>query len=195
MKNHQGHHIYICFLSLACLLLWACNSQQTSGQQQAKSHSSMKIMIQHYMVPCTGMDAQWCMIFKEEGKEEWQYSYSEIEGLDYQWGYTFWLEVEEIIEENPPMDSPGGYFLLKKIIKKERVPEETTFELVLAQPGMNLLLERVNSGLSLMDVDILSDLPTKDLDPLFEKSAATYIGVFQHTSLKNKIRLLNLKTE
>lgn len=180
--------------SLFGLLLFSCSVKKTT-QEDSTQNESMIITIEHYQVPCTGVDVQWCLLYQEKGKDEWLYNYGDIAGFDYDWGYRYSLEVTSVQEENPPMDSPGGHFQLVKVLQKEMVPESTTFELVLAEPGGYNPLIRNGDQLEMMGLTVTTDLPEEQLEALSENGDGTLVGVFQHSSIPNEIKLLNLKTE
>lgn len=175
------------------LVLLGCSSTP-SDKEQANQENAMIIEIQHYQVPCVGESVQWCMLFKEKGSDDLNFEYSDIEGLEYEWGYNYQLEVETVKEINPPSDSPGGFMKLKKIIKKEKVVEGDTFELLIIDPEYGNLMSKGEKGYDLMGIAVSSDLPETSID---EKVSAggTLIGTFKHAPAKNELQLINLKTE
>lgn len=183
----------VLFVAACAASVMACprSSDGNSGGQD-----TLTIQVNHFLVTCTGMDFQWCLVYKEKGKDDWKYNYSSIEGLDYQWGYNYELEVEIVKESNPPIDDPGGYFRLKKIIHQEKEPSDTQFELILAEPGSGSAVNIKEDGQwVIMGVKIVTDLSDESLKVLLEEVNQTYVGLFQHTNQPDEIKLLNLKTE
>lgn len=79
------------------LLLAACNS---SGESVEKS-----IFVAPAKVPCEGAGPQECLLIRESPDADWQLWYEPIEGLDYQEGTLYELQVEETTVENPPADA------------------------------------------------------------------------------------------
>lgn len=191
LLNHRN----ISILFMAFCVAWLMSCPRNSGGQSGGA-DTMTILVNHYLVPCTGMDFQWCLVYKEKGEEGWKYSYSDIEGLDYKWGYNYELEVEVVKEQNPPMDDPGGHFRLKKVVRQEREPSGTTFELILAEPGSGSSVSITDDGQwTIMGVKVVTDIPDESLKVLLEEINQTYVGLFQHTDQPNEIKLLNFKTE
>lgn len=188
-------HRFLCLLLAVMFATGTTSCSRNSGGNSGDQNARI-IQVNHYLVPCTGMDFQWCLVYKEKGKGDWKYSYSDIEGLDYEWGYNYELEVEVVKENNPPMDDPGGHFRLKKMIRKDKEPSGSNFELVLREPGSGRVVSITDEGQwKIMGVKIATDLPDESLKVLLEGSSHTYVGVFEHTDQPNEIKLLNLKTE
>lgn len=186
----------VLLVSLFVVCVGGVMSCPRSSGGQTGDQDTLTIQVNHYLVPCTGMDFQWCLVYKEKGDDDWKYSYSDIEGLEYQWGYNYELEVEVVEERNPPIDDPGGYFRLKKVIRQEKEPSDTQFELILAEPGSGSSVNIKEDGQwMIMGVKIATDLPDESLKGLLEEISQTYVGLFQHTDQADEIKLLNLKTE
>jgi hypothetical protein len=66
--------------------------------------------------------------------------YGSIEGFVYDWGYLYWLEVDEHRVENPPADASSIRTVLRTVNAKVRVPPGTQFDLVLT-PGDGRVVE------------------------------------------------------
>lgn len=194
MKYHSLIFRYKSLLIIAGLAFGACNSPLTSGNN-SQEEDLITIWVNHYMSTCTGMDIQWCLLYKEDKNDDWEYSYSYIKDFEYQWGYNYELEVEIVKEEDPQMDSPGGYFQLKKIKSKEKVDAGTSFELIVSEDGGPNYIINENGELDMLGVKVESQLSPEQMKPLFEGEGHFLIGVFQHSDQANQIQLLNLKTE
>ena len=92
------------FLSLAC----TANSDI----------QSKKLIIADHLSHCVGVGPQSCMLVKESPEDEWTYFYDQIEGFDYEAGYTYELIVTEIPVENPAADASSIRYQLKEFISK-----------------------------------------------------------------------------
>jgi len=60
------------------------------------------ISVNHHKVECEGYWVEQCLQVKEQGDEQWQYFYEEIEGFDFVWGHTYKLLVE--VEQMPVIE-------------------------------------------------------------------------------------------
>ena len=71
--------------------------------------------------PCSGVAPMECLQIKKNVSDTaWQYFYDEIEGFQYEPGYTYTLEVKREKVDNPPADrSSINYTMLKLIAKKK----------------------------------------------------------------------------
>ena len=111
------------------------------------------ITIYHYKVPCAGENTQWCFLIKINGGEQQNY-YGEIQGLNYEWGYRYTIGAEKIQLTNPPADASSFAYKLKKILKKERVPQTTTFSLPFKMND-ETLVKKKNGACYLLGVKII----------------------------------------
>lgn len=82
-----------------------------------------------HMVICQGESSQWCLQTKNGLDKTWSNHYSIIEGLDYQWGYNYFISVNKVKIDNPPQDGSSIKWVLKTIVKKTKVPLNTKFTL------------------------------------------------------------------
>ncbi|MFN2187848.1 MAG: DUF4377 domain-containing protein, partial [Candidatus Promineifilaceae bacterium] len=69
-------------------------------------------------VECEGEGPQECYLVKYNPNEDWQYFYSEIQGFNYEPGYTYELVVAEIPVKNPPAGASSIQYLLYEIGNK-----------------------------------------------------------------------------
>lgn len=88
----------------------ACNSN-------SEVQSKMLIVADH-LENCVGVGPQSCMLVKENPDDEWTYFYDQIEGFEYEEGYTYELLVNEIPVPNPAADASSLRYELKNIISK-----------------------------------------------------------------------------
>jgi len=90
-----------------------------------KSHSqeeTLTLVVNSLKVPCEGVGQRSCLQVKYEGDKDWQLFYSEIEGLDYEEGYLYSLEIikRERDKENMPMDVSSYTYHLKSVLEKTK---------------------------------------------------------------------------
>ncbi len=67
---------------------------------------------------CYGMNPMKCLQVKKGKEALWSNFYSNIEGFDYQPGYTYVLRVKEKKVKNPPADGSTVRYILKKVVYK-----------------------------------------------------------------------------
>src|SRR4051812_40889549 len=116
--------IYSCLLSL---LIGNTRFRSVANNQLAQ-HTILTIT--HYKSPCMGEHVQWCFLITIDGGEQ-QYYYGQVEGLNYEWGFRYTISAEKIKSTNAAADAPSFTYQLKKIIKKERMPQTAIFSLPL----------------------------------------------------------------
>ena len=87
--------------------------------------------MQHYAAECVGLSIQRCLLVKEPSQSDFDFLYDGIEGLAYQWGFVYELEIKEHHVSHPPADGLSIRRVLLKLILQTRVPAGTAFDLVL----------------------------------------------------------------
>lgn len=92
------------------LMIIACTSH-------TEVQSKMLIVADH-LENCVGVGPQSCMLVKENPDDQWTYFYDQIEGFDYEEGYTYELLVNEIPVHNPAADASSLRYELKNVISK-----------------------------------------------------------------------------
>lgn len=118
-------------LPLAVLLLAGCASTPTDpGEPVAES-----IMVFHHPVECVGFVVQGCLLVKIDDDADYRPLYDGIQSFSYEWGSTYELEVDRYEIENPPADGPSVRRVLRRLVRKTRVPAGTQFEMVLTGNG------------------------------------------------------------
>lgn len=173
-------------LGLMVLLLMQC----AENAAKTRTHSPEKpeaMTIQHYKVPCQGESMQLCYLIKMEGQEDWEYFYDDIEGLDYEWGYVYKLEVSRTQIENPPQDGSTLALKVKKVLKKEAVSSDTSFELPLSLDG-SVLLEKQDAGWI-----YFQSIPVNVSPALADQLSGANTGVFRHGDNQQSLTLLSVK--
>lgn len=84
----------------------------------------IKLEIKENKVPCTGVAPMECLQVKEEKNKEWTYFYENIQGFNYEPGFTYKLKVEKNKKlGNLPADASAFEYKLKKVISKKKVKE------------------------------------------------------------------------
>jgi heat shock protein HslJ len=120
MKNR--YQLIGLLVLMTAMALSACAPFGRSGQKT--------IYVGPYLVDCTGVAPQKCMLVKEDPKDDWTYFYDQIQGFDYEPGYEYELVVQEEKVENPPADASSLQWTLVEVVSKERSLEGTTWALV-----------------------------------------------------------------
>lgn len=108
---------------------------------------------------CVGVGPQTCMLIKENPEDEWTYFYDQIEGFEYEEGYTYELLVDIIPIENPAADASSLRYELKNVISKTPSVDQS-----------DLLKEW--TVIKMKGLDNLSSSPTL----LFQEDALTIAG-------------------
>lgn len=107
------------------LLILSCSTTKT-----VEMDDSDTIEVNFHQVICQGVGPQWCLQIKENGNKDWSYFYDEIEGLKYEWGYTYFIKVKKEKVENPPADGSSIKWILTSLVKKEKIKPGTAFNLI-----------------------------------------------------------------
>lgn len=76
------------------------------------------LIIADHLEDCTGVGPQTCMLVKENPEDEWSYFYDQIEGFEYEAGFTYELLVNQTFVTNPAADAPAIRYELKNVISK-----------------------------------------------------------------------------
>lgn len=160
------------------------NTAKTRSKTPEKTET---MTVQHYKVPCQGESIQLCYLVKTQGQADWEYGYDEIQGLEYEWGYVYTLEVSKTTIDNPPQDGSSNAIKLIKVVNKEAVAASTSFELPLIMEG-TAMLEK-GSG----DWTYFKTIPVVVPSDLTTKLDQAQTGVFQHGDKKQTLTLLSVK--
>lgn len=67
---------------------------------------------------CMGVVPQECYLIKENLEDEWELLYEEIEGFEYEEGWTYKLRVEEQTVDDPPADGSALRLILLEVVSK-----------------------------------------------------------------------------
>jgi len=67
---------------------------------------------------CIGAVPQECYLIKENLEDEWEFLYDEIEGFEYEEGWTYKLRVEQQTVDDPPADGVSTRLILIEVVSK-----------------------------------------------------------------------------
>lgn len=88
------------------------------------AQETIKIKIKENLVPCTGVAPMECMQIQEGKSKGWTYFYDQIEGFEFEPGFTYKLKVEKTKREGKlPADVSAYQYKLKKVMSKKKVKE------------------------------------------------------------------------
>jgi heat shock protein HslJ len=94
-------------------------------------------------VDCVGVGPMECFQVKENPDGEWQNFYDQIEGFDWEPGYTYEIRVAVHQVENPPADGSSLRYELIEVVDKVETPSESEkakqyIEIILPTEGATL---------------------------------------------------------
>ncbi len=147
-----------------------CSVPKNNDMENADTYE-----INFHQVVCYGVGAQWCMQIKTKNEKDWTFHYDQIEGFKYDWGYNYTISVDKIKVKNPQQDASSEKLVLKSVINKIKVAENTSFIL-------NITEDLIQYDKSKNSIDILGK------NFLIKKGLA--IGQFMKTQ-KIKFQLKN----
>ena len=107
----------------ALLTLLSCNAPQPSTVKM--------LYLNHYRVECAGPFLRLCYLDRENTDDTWSYRYSDVIGLEYEWGYTYMLRVREEQVPNPLRDQSSIKTTLLEVLRKEKVSPDVRFQIEL----------------------------------------------------------------
>lgn len=90
--------------------------------------------VDHYQVPCMGVQTQSCLRVRPEGEDNFELNYSGIQGFSHDWGHRYELEVavEEIDE--PHQDASSVQYEMVEILSQQPVEPGEEFSLFIDHP-------------------------------------------------------------
>lgn len=180
--------IYL-FASIYFFSALACARGTSEGKE------TVRMVINHYKVPCVGISSQLCYLFKEGNQSEWEFLYEGIEGFQFEWGKVYELEVEKTKRKNPMADQSAVEYRLIKIISSKNAPTDESFPLTIKDTEMIALVKDVQGAYSLLDdypVRCASPGLCADLENALQ-SSGNITGLFQHASDYQSLILQSLK--
>lgn len=106
--------LMIISLVVIALLTGACKSNQTIETLTIASERG----------DCVGVAPMKCLMVKKQGGDNWEFLYQEIEGLTYEPGYEYVVEVVKQEVENPAADQSSIRYILDKVVSKTQKTSE-----------------------------------------------------------------------
>lgn len=183
------HHMKNILFIIISILCFSCSNQ---------NFEMINMRINHYQDVAIGLSPQLVYLVQEGehiGTDNWNYFYNHIEGFSYESGYIYNLSVKKIPIENPPADGSSMQYELQEIISKEKVSNDTSFEVTLIPEGGNrsaYVTGNEDTGFELLDLLVIDchNLCSELSSALEAGSPLT--GVFHHTN-SDTIKLTELE--
>jgi hypothetical protein len=172
----KTYFLYILGVLLAKAGCGAMHQDTTSGQE-------LLLTMLHYKVPCVGESIQLCFKVKTKSGDT-EFFYDAIEGFTYEWGYNYTLLVEKSQRDTTPADGSTTAYTLKKIVRKEKVASNETFELPLELDGQPLI--KTKDGRCTYFGAIEIETGTRSCNELIQARSA----VFRHDTTKQRLVLV-----
>ncbi len=116
---------------LTILLLASCACKSNLNKDSMKTDDGIDIEINYYKDVCYGEGSQLCFLIKEKNDEAWTPIFENIQGFEYEWGYTYKLKVLKDKLDGPSRDGRTHSYKLIKEVEKDFVGEDKAFSLEL----------------------------------------------------------------
>lgn len=102
--------------SIFLLLLWGISSCTST------------LYVAPKQVDCTGASSQKCYLIRSSAEGNWIMHYHEIQGLDYELGYSYKIKVKKENNKNVPMDGASFTYHVVEVLEKRDVTEDLALE-------------------------------------------------------------------
>lgn len=177
---------------LASLMIISCKDDEIE---------IVNLRVNHHRQSAVGFTPTLVFLTQEDetiGSDAWQYHYWDISGFNFEWGYVYDLEISKRHLDNPPADGSSIEYILEKIVSKNPVDENTSFELILKSKTIGIVPSIVVgdaiSGFQLMDQTAIncSSLCQELEQTLDAENEVT--GLFKYNT-SNELLLVELKSE
>ncbi len=184
------------------ILILIALMQLTLNCSNAENDSELvDLRINHYQQTAVGLGQQLVIQIQEGkniGSDNWSYFYSNIEGFDYESGFIYTLSVEKRKITNPLQDGSSNQYILRKVISKEKVDKEVTFEIKLKSIKLSDPYSYVTGNLEsnykiLNEIEIDCNVLCQNLSEKLQTEDEVS-GIFKHTD-NNTISLINILSE
>ncbi len=133
MKNPAA---YCCLLAM--LATAGCNSDSTTTETRT-------FYVNHHKAECGAAALVMCLQTKVNLDDNWLNFFDVIQGFDYEWGYTYKIEVKVETVENPPADASSLKYTLLSVLEKQQEPATTLFDVSASRATG--LITKVSDGL------------------------------------------------
>lgn len=188
-------------MKFIALILVAVLQLTTSCSKDENPHEVVNLRVNHYKQTAIGFGPRLVLQTQESneiGMDTWSYFYSDIEGFNYEPGFIYMLSVEKQKISNPLQDGSSIKYILKKVISKEKVSSEVTFEIKLKSIKLSDPPSFVTGDLD-SNYKILNEIEIdcNDLcENLSEKlqTEDEVSGIFKHAD-NNTISLISILSE
>ena len=130
---------------LLCLWLLGFVGCVSGCNNETEGDEVKTIYINHYKAECGSLALVLCLQSKGEMDDVWSYFYENIDNFEYEWGFTYKIEVELENIENPPEDSSSLKYTLLNILEKEKASSTALFD-VSASRSIGLV-KKISDGI------------------------------------------------
>ncbi|WP_075344531.1 DUF4377 domain-containing protein [Tenacibaculum agarivorans] len=188
--------------TLYLLVLFSLLSLSSCSSDDHTPTKEVILKVNHYEVIGFGPFLGLYNLIQEEDKfttNEWDIFYNNISGFNYEFGYIYEVKVLVTKIDNPPADSPAYKYELKNIISKQKVEQNTEFEITLKKAYSDTsdiyLTGTIDQGFKIIDqLDIECKEKCEQLKEIQNiKDIENVIGIFTHGNNPNTIELVRLE--
>lgn len=105
---------------------FACKTSKPGiNSSELSSFKTRTYYIAPYQVACSGAGEQKCFLIKHKTGDQWKNFYSQIEGFNFEPGYSYIIKIKESEVSNPPADASSINYQLEEIIEKQHISQPT----------------------------------------------------------------------
>ena len=104
--------LVVLLIALIAMTMLGCQSQNENIQT---------FIIGPELQECVGVAPMMCMMVKKDTDEDFLFFYDQIEGFDYEEGFTYELLVQVDEVKNPPADGSALQYSLVELVSKQAV--------------------------------------------------------------------------
>lgn len=122
------------FLVVSCM---ASQNGKNIPNKDVSENSTIEIYVNYYLDLCDAEGRQLCLQIKEADDKEWKNIFGQIEGFEFEWGYTYKLEITKEKNKYPSIDGSNYQYQLVSILEKEQVSKDQSFTLELDESDIN----------------------------------------------------------
>lgn len=116
------------FLLLSISFGFSCSPKVSSNSNPGISNQDNAdpiIKVNFYREICDGEGPQLCYQIKEEDQEQWNNIFEYIDGLEYEWGYLYTIQIKKEKLNYPSIDGRTFNYKLIEVIDKEFVADNS----------------------------------------------------------------------
>ncbi len=160
----------------------------------AEKPRSSDLYLNHYKSECGSFELALCVQSKVNVSDDWSFFYDNIEGFEYEWGFTYKIKV--IIEdiENPPQDSSSVKYTLLEVIEKIKEPTTSLFDISVSRATGLLVKESENIYKIYNDKEIeCLDSSCETIDSLIAQDMAILLEFKHQVDTEAPLELIQIK--